>query len=484
MFDRGLEDLTRDIGKTELFAQMFDDFPSGVMVLNVHTALVYYNRAQGLLDDLEPEQALGKAILELYRVGDNTSYPTLMCLFSRKPLINYPCYYYTPRGKLINSIHNVFPLINDGKLAGCICFIREYGELAGQYTLAINQDRRPDFSLIRKPKPTFDQIITQDQAMRQSLEIVSRSANSPSPVMLYGETGTGKEMFAQAIHDISRRRQNSFLTLNCAAIPESLLEGILFGTVKGAFTGSLDKPGIMELADGGTIFLDEINSMPLGLQSKMLRAIQEQKIRRVGASKEKSVSLKIISASNVHPPKAVTDGHLRADLLFRLGVVMVHIPPLRERRGDIPILVRHFIKKLNLRLNKKVAALSPALEEAFERYQWPGNVRELEHAIEGAMNIIHEEETVLEPAHFGASLFGEVLNSFVGQSPGGGGSGPAAAPASADLLDDEGERVAQALEASGGNAAKAARSLNISPQLMNYKMKKYGLKKQITIKVR
>ena len=482
----GLERLTEDLTNTELFSQMFDDFPSGVMVLNVHTVLVYYNQAQGLIDDLKPRQAIGKTILELYRVGDNTNYPTLLCLFARRPLIDYPCFYYTHRGKLINSIHSVFPLMKEDKLRGCICFIREYGEIAGQYQKVADLGKKADHNA-SKNKPTLDQIITQNQIMRQSLDIVARAANSPSPIMLYGETGCGKEMYAQSIHNISRRRDKSFLALNCAAIPESLLEGLLFGTVKGAFTGALDKPGMMEMADGGTIFLDEINSMPLGLQSKMLRVIQEQKIRRVGGSNEKQVSLKIVSASNVHPQKAVTDGQLRSDLLFRLGVVMVYIPPLRERREDIPVLTKHFLKKLNQRICKKVTGLAPALEKAFEHYHWPGNVRELEHAIEGAMNIIPDDETILEPSHFASSLFGGVLSGLNLNVPdfSDGDDKPASTPLGPQLSVDQHkqvERLIQALENAGGNAAKAARKLNISPQLMNYKMKKFGLKKKVTVK--
>ena len=475
MVKSGLEALAADITDADLFSQMFDDYPDGVMVLNMDTVLVYYNKAQGLIDDLDPSQAVGKTILDLYRVSDNGNYPTLRCLFSRKPLINNACYYYTHLGKLINSIHNVFPLSSGGRIKGCICFIRDYGEINTQYNKAASNLKRADNGNNIKNRHTFAEIVTQDAVMREGLEIISRSANSPSPIMIYGETGCGKEMFAQAVHDISSRRQKPFMAVNCAAIPESLLEGMLFGTVKGAFTGAMDKPGLMEMADGGTLFLDEINSMPPGLQSKMLRAIQDQKIRRIGASKEKAVSLKIISATNTHPHKAVAQGNLRSDLLFRLGVVMVEIPPLRERRGDIPILVGHFIKKLNQRLNKKVEMLSPSLEGAFASYHWPGNVRELEHAIEGAMNIAGDDETLLEPAHFKSSLFGGALSSL-DLAPKNQASKRKAGPMGPKTDQEEVLLLMETMEKTGGNAAKAARLLNISPQLMNYKLNKYGLK--------
>ncbi|MDL2227217.1 sigma 54-interacting transcriptional regulator, partial [Deltaproteobacteria bacterium OttesenSCG-928-M10] len=274
-----LDNLLPDVKNAELYSQMFDDFHEGVMILDIHTVLLYYNEAQGLIDDLRPEQARGRTVLDLYRVGDNTSYPTLRCLFSRKPLLNQACYYYTHLGKLVNSIHNVFPLTSNGELAGCICFIRDFGQLMSQYDMASdNIGKSVNGGGSRRAGYTFDQIITRDSMMRKSLDIAAMAADTPSPIMIYGPTGCGKEMVAQALHNESARRQKPFVAVNCAAIPESLLEGMLFGTTKGAFTGALDKPGLMELADGGTIFLDEINSMPLGLQSKMLRALQDQRI--------------------------------------------------------------------------------------------------------------------------------------------------------------------------------------------------------------
>jgi arginine utilization regulatory protein len=476
----------------DFIKQCFDDFPEGVTIYDVHTTILYYNRAQGIIDDLAPEEALGKTLLDIYRVGDNTSYPSLRCLFSRKPVVDYHCYYHTHLGKLINSIHNIFPLHQSGRLTGCICFIREYGQIASQFQASTNPPPKPDAVSPPKPSYSFDQIITQDPEFRKSLDVAALAADTPSPVLLHGETGCGKEMFAQAIHEASPRRDKSFVAINCAAIPESLLEGIIFGTVKGAFTGALDKAGMMEMAHGGSIFFDEINSMPLGLQSKMLRAVQESRIRRVGGAREIAVDLKIISASNVPPRKAVTDGSLRADLLFRLGVVIVGIPPLRERRGDISLLIKYFIGKFNQRLDKKIECLDPEVEKIFCRYSWPGNVRELEHALEGAMNLAQPRERFLEARHFNSSLIGEHLREGDPAAPFPGSSAlepPPSLPSGADTSLKETARqneiniLLSALVAAGGNAAKAARQLNISPQLMNYKIKKFGLKKKLIVRM-
>ena len=488
---------------TELFRQLFDHLPLGVSVHDVNNRIIYYNQTLALIDEMDPGEVLGRPINEVFRPFDSKGLLSQRCLATRRHFVNQPLFYYTRRGKLVNAVHHVFPLILQNRLLGCICFVGEYRDPA----------ILPGLTGERKPGPagenpagrgghySFEQIITRNPDMRQAIEVMARSADSDSAVMIYGETGCGKEMFAQSAHYFSRRANKSFMAVSCAAIPENLLEGLLFGTAKGAFTGAQDRPGLMEMADGGTLFLDEINSMPLGLQGKMLRAIQERTVKRIGGGKERAVSLKIISATNNHPHRAVTEGQLRPDLLYRLGVVIVEIPPLRARKDDLELLTGHFIEKFNKRLAKNVAGLSPAMMEAFEKHHWPGNVRELEHVIESAMNLILASERLLEPLHFGSSLFskeimgGDPAIDKPSRRPGAARPGygaPASrippaerpAPAQGGPLDpDEPARLARALEEAGGNAARAARSLNISPQLMHHKIKKYGLKKRIVVKM-
>ncbi|MDR2461531.1 MAG: sigma 54-interacting transcriptional regulator [Deltaproteobacteria bacterium] len=476
IWNEEVEKISENMSSSELLPQMFDNFPIGVTVMNLKTEIVYYNEAQATIDEISQDQVIGKTLLELYRVNDNTNYPTLQCLFSRKPLINFPCFYYTHYGKLINSLHNVYPLFNNGKLIGSICFISEFGKITKQFHMTEGAESALEqMGPNRSSRYTFDQIKTNDEGMRRSLAVAMKTANSLSPIMLYGETGSGKEMFAQAIHEYSERREKPFVAVNCASIPESLLEGILFGTVKGAFTGAQNKAGLLELADGGTIFLDEVNSMPFGLQSKMLRAIQERAIRRVGDSKEKAITLKIISATNSHPNKAVAIGELRADFFYRLGVVIVSIPPLRERDGDIQLLSGHFVKKLNKRLKTNIKSIHPEVEKAFLNYSWPGNVRELEHAIESAMNLAADNDITLEPGHFASSLFADILAN----------PGPTMVLTNKPILsapnskkEEEIKMLTDALEMADGVSAKAAKILNISPQLFNYRMKKFGLKRK------
>jgi arginine utilization regulatory protein len=328
------------------------------------------------------------------------------------------------------------------------------------------------------------------------------AANTPSPVMLYGETGTGKELFAQAIHNHSGRNVGRYTAVNCAAIPENLLEGLLFGTTSGAFTGARNKLGLFERASGGTVFLDELNSMPTGLQAKILRVIQERKVRRLGSLQEKEVDLKIISSVNKEPHVAISENALRPDLFYRLGVVFIPIPPLRERRDDIVLLARHFLAKHSQALGRGVTDISSDVLSLFNNYDWPGNVRELEHVIEGAINLvvssktierrhlqshltawqrlrgqsgIEETQVVVAPAGNG-SLFERQVNAVtpadMGSTDGRVGTGKSLLVSQAKhekaVLED-------ALATHAGNVTRAAKSIGISRQLFTYKMKKYQL---------
>jgi arginine utilization regulatory protein len=301
--------------------------------------------------------------------------------------------------------------------------------------------------------------------------------------MIQGETGTGKELFAQSIHNHSPRRQEKYVGVNCAAIPHDLLEGMLFGTARGAFTGAMDKPGLFESAHGGTLFLDELLAMPVTLQAKLLRVLQEKRVQRVGAVKETPVNVKIISSVSRDPRIAIREELLRTDLFYRLGVVMVKLPPLRERQGNMEELVAHFIEKINGRLGTHVKRISRKVLELFTAYQWPGNIRELEHLIEGAMNLAGQEET-LGLEHFTPGL--DSLEKIKPES----GEPPVLADLKPEPVDrhdpsqgglarvqaaHERKAVEKALAASQGNVSQAAKSLGISRQLLHYKIKKYRL---------
>jgi formate hydrogenlyase transcriptional activator len=252
----------------------------------------------------------------------------------------------------------------------------------------LNQVPRP--ADIVRPKADFEGIVGQSRALREVLELVEMVAATDSTVLLLGETGTGKELIARAIHKHSRRSGQTLVKLNCASIPTGLLESELFGHERGAFTGAIiQKTGRLELADHGTLFLDEIGDIPLELQPKLLRVLQEQEFERLGSTKTRKVDVRIVAATHRNLEQMILEQQFRADLYYRLNVFPISIPPLRERAEDIPLLVRHFVSQFSQRMNRIVEAISPETMEALTRYPWPGNVRELQNVIERSV-VVHE----------------------------------------------------------------------------------------------
>ncbi len=239
---------------------------------------------------------------------------------------------------------------------------------------------------------TFDDIITTDPVMKKVKEVAKRVSETDTTILITGESGTGKELVAHSIHSLSFRRNNPFIAINCSAIPENLLESELFGYEKGAFTGALPKgkKGKFETADGGTIFLDEVADLPLTLQAKLLRVLQEKKIQKIGSEVAKDVDVRIIAATNKDIDSKVNNNEFRLDLYYRLNVVPICIPPLKERRGDILYLAEYFIEKYNCKFNGSITGVTENVKQVFSNYSWPGNVRELENTIEFALNFCRE----------------------------------------------------------------------------------------------
>lgn len=473
------------------FLPVLDAFDEGVLITDTQGLILFYNEAQAGIDGLRPGNVIGKRVPQIYQLEWHESM-ICQCIKADAPIIGRLFFYRTRKGRLANTIHSVFPLHMGKMLAGAICFVKNYNLLekvmSGVSTLAPG---------IRSELPNgtryqFTDIVGVDNGFLHALTMARLAAESHSPIMLCGETGSGKEMFAQSIHNYSSRRARPYVGINCAAIPDTLLEGLLFGTVKGAFTGAMDKKGLFERAHGGTLFLDELNSMPTALQSKLLRVLQEKKVRRVGASGEVSVEVKIISSVNIPAHRAIRERQLRMDLFYRLAVVYIAIPPLREQPRGIETLARHFIYKNNLALGKQVTSVSEPVMQFFRSYHWPGNVRELEHLIEGAMNTIGAD-TTLRISHLPPHLLldrirddGPPLPLAMDADPTPLGS--TATPSSdrlpacaggGDLRErrrvQEIKIIDDALQTSGGNVSAAARALKVSRQLVHYKMRKYGL---------
>jgi transcriptional regulator with GAF, ATPase, and Fis domain len=300
--------------------------------------------------------------------------------------------------------------------------------------------------------------------MRQIKGLLARVAASPaSTVLLTGETGTGKDLAAKAVHYNSDRAARSFVNITCSALPEQLLESELFGHERGAFTDARQqKRGLFETADGGTVFLDEIGEMTPALQSKLLRFLEEKAFKRVGGLADVKVDVRVIAATNRDLEDEVKAGKFREDLFYRLQVMPIQLPPLRERKGDVALLAAHYIERFNREFKKKVRGLSPAATQLLEHYQWPGNVRELRNAIERAMLLIDRDR--LEPDDF-TTLTRSVEPAQFRLPPGG-----------VNLDEVERQLLVQALERAGGNQSQAAQLLGINRDQVRYRIEKFGLK--------
>ena len=288
-----------------------------------------------------------------------------------------------------------------------------YIPLSGDCCLAINNELTAKKSIrlleevknLRQTRYSFEEIVGESPVMRQTIEYARKIVMSRSTVLIYGETGTGKEVFAQAIHNGGARKGKPFVALNCAALPASLIESQLFGHVDGAFTGAKKggAAGYFEQADGGTIFLDEISEMSIHLQSKLLRVLQEREVTRIGGDVPIKISVRIIASTNKDLMELVKKNRFREDLYYRLNVIRLNIPSLRERKEDIAALVHHFVHKHNLHTGKFVEDVDPVALELLENQPWPGNVRELENCVEYAINIVEPASRLLQPRHLPAN---------------------------------------------------------------------------------
>ena len=305
-------------------------------------------------------------------------------------------------------------------------------------------------------------LIGHSEAMYEIFALIEKVVRSKTTVLLRGESGTGKSLVAAAIHYSSQRAEGSFIKVNCAALPQSLIESELFGHERGAFTGALrSKPGKFELAQGGTIFLDEVGSLPLEAQAKLLRILQEKELERVGGERTLKVDVRVIAATNRNLEQALEEGGFREDLYYRLNVFPINLPPLRERKTDILLLADHFVDKYSREMDKDVRRVAPQAIDRLLSYRWPGNVRELENCIERAV-LLTEGQTIL-PAHLAPALQSEapamVTSALLPQA----------------VAELEQGLIKASLERTKGNLAKAARELGITQRMIGYKVRKYGI---------
>ncbi|WP_050613472.1 sigma-54 interaction domain-containing protein [Bacillus testis] len=444
----------------------------GVHIINREGLTVIYNRKMAEIEGMAYEDVIGKAIHDIF-IFQEESVSTLMEALNKGTVSqNSKQTYFNQLGQEITTINDTYPLYDeDQKIIGAI-------EIAKDIT---NLERIIKNNILNKggTRYTFDSIIGASDIFAEVIEASKRVTRTSSSILIVGETGTGKELFAQSIHNGSSRSSKPFISQNCASLPDSLIESILFGTKKGAFTGSIERPGLFEQAEGGTLLLDEINSLAPPLQAKLLRTLQEKTIRRVGDTKDKKMDVRVIATINEDPIEAIANHHLRKDLYYRLSVVSLFIPPLRDRKEDIPLLAESFITKFNLLFDMAVKKVTPEVQEMFMKYDWPGNVRELEHIIEGAMNLLETGENEIRPAHL-PMLFKhktQTKEQAAEKEPNGGENGPDAFLSLEDYMNKT-ERLylKKILDLHNGNVSQSAKALDISRQSLQYRLKKFRIK--------
>ena len=462
----------------DILMHVVNQLSEALFVCDADSRILFLNDAGVRMESMDLRDIRGARTEDVYQMRDGSKNNVPEVIRTRKPKLNHRQYYTTRYGKDVDIVSNNYPIVQNGQILGGFSVMEDWSRMDSLHKQILElQEKLRNHTASGKShtaskltaKYTFDDIVHISEPMRHVVSRCKQVAKSDSSVMIYGETGTGKELLAQSIHNASRRKDGPFLAINCAAIPENLLESLLFGTEKGAYTGAERRPGLFEQADGGTLLLDEINSMNLGLQAKLLRVLQEGTVRRVGGATEISVDVRVLSNTNIPPYQAMEENKLRRDLFYRLGVVNITIPPLRERKEDIPLLVKTFIMQCNRKLERNIRDADRNVLDAFYAYDWPGNVRELQHAVEHAMNVLPDEYSMIT-----AEYIPEHIGGAAGQAE------PSASDKQRDSLastmkDMEYNTICRVLKETGGNISESARILQMSRQKLQYRIKRHRI---------
>ncbi len=442
----------------------------GIMIVNTRGAIVSVNRAFENMTGYSQDELLGKAcgILEcgacsqalkpaddhwcdLFRYGE---------VNTRKSTIR------ARNGRIIHVIQNASILRDSARnVIGAVGTLTDISDL-------IEKDIQIEaFREELRSRDGFYGIIGASQPMLQVFDLIKNAAASDAPVIIYGESGSGKELVAQAIHEIGERRNGPFVKINCASLTDSLLESELFGHVRGAYTGAVrDRLGRFEKASGGDLFMDEIGDLPIGTQVKLLRVLEEKMIERVGASTPIPVDVRIISATNWDLPRLVETGKFRKDFFFRINVIPIHLPPLRDRLDDIPLLAETFFRKIRLKSDKPVKGISRQAMDILMRHDWPGNVRELKSAFEYAFVACHD--SLILPAHLPLAV-NQSRQPVV----------PESKRQSFNMREIEKQELIEALKKTANNQSRAAAVLGVSRVTVYNRMKRYGINTEKVLEI-
>lgn len=434
-------------------SSVFNSLPDGIVAtMDAENNIATANKAVADLFQLPPKDILGKNIFKLLEKRQPHLVELLeMCRKTGQGIRNFTMDINMPSGNLSSFLVTIAVITGTTiQENGILLVLHDVSEIVRLRKIALLNNQ-------------YGELIGKSDIMKRVYGLIETVSKYNASVLITGETGTGKELVARAIHYNSQRKDNSFVPVNCSALPDNLIESELFGHLKGAFTGAHAKRvGRFELADGGTLFLDEVGTLAMGAQAKLLRALQEKLIEPVGASESKEIDVRIVSATNRNLSVLVAKNEFRDDLYYRLKVIQIDLPPLRERKEDIPILVEFFIKLLNTTNDKSIVGVSQSAEKLLMNYLWPGNVRELQHAIEHAF--ILTQSSFIEIMHLPHEI------RFSDQN----GAPP---PPTLEAPDELGENIRQTLLAAKGNVAKAAGTLGMHRSTLWRKMREFGIDK-------
>lgn len=480
VFMESLQDFTNKETKLYCLEKIIDTISDGIVMSDCDGKVVLYNKAQENLEDMDPKDTVGKYLWEAYNYNKADKSEHRQVLNSGEAIINkYEAHSYK-NGIPRYVSYSTYPIVKDGEKVGVYSIsknvtklqslLSETIELKRKFTRkeqnGTNDDRTNGTSF------TFSDIVGSSEATVGLIKEAQTIAWLDNNILIIGETGTGKEVFAQSIHNFGKRNDQPFIGINCAAIPENLLESILFGAVKGAYTGAMDHQGLFEEAREGTLFLDELNSMPVSMQTKLLRVLQERKVRRVGGVNTVSVQCRVISAINEDPQKLIQSGRLRQDLFYRVATLCLYIPPLRDRKEDILELSEFFMSKYNKLMNKQMNGLSAELRETVFSYNWPGNIRELENLIENLMvraGEYQKELTIKDiPPYLRESILGSNAVERVRKNT-------ESLPATLNKI--ERKIILEGLNRNKWNISGTSKDLGIIRQSLIYRMKKLKIEK-------
>ncbi|WP_405386452.1 sigma-54 interaction domain-containing protein [Peribacillus muralis] len=449
----------------EVLEAILDTIDEGIHVIDPNGQTILYNGVAAKHDGMNRSEVLGKPLLEAFPSLNLKSSTLLRVIKSEKPIYNFSQSYVNAHGRIIETLNTTLPIHVKGVIVGAIEIAKDYSSVKklSQRLADLESSLKTSENPVKKTEigqmHSFSEILTSDPQFKSLISQGKKAARSSSSVLVYGESGVGKELFVQSIHRDSDRRKEPFIAQNCAALPGSLLESLLFGTAKGSYTGALERKGLFELADGGTLFLDELQSMPIDLQAKLLRVLEDGFIRRIGGARSVQVDVRIIAAMNINPKNAVSENKLRPDLFYRLNVLSYELPPLRERVKDIELLTEYFISIYNTKLGKTIKGIDEETRFFFQKYQWPGNVRELKHTIEYMMNHTEQDIMVLEDLP-------QLLKKRTSPPE-------EILPLRKAMLEMETKLITDALLQTNGNVFQASKLLQIPRQTLQYKIRKH-----------